>query len=100
MLKKDTHACHYAQADHEPLLGLSRALRDTKHSFLLSPLWQLAVNITLKLLASRGLVENQALTEDREKGYRYVNSGGEWATSVFWEVELGSYPPGAEALAV
>lgn len=44
------------------------------------------------------LVENQALTEDREKGYRYVNSG-EWATSVFWEVEL-IYPPGAEALAV
>ena len=76
--------------------GLSE---DTKHRFLLSPLWQLAVNIALKLLASRDLVENQALTEDREKGYRSVNSG-EWATSVFWEVELGSYTPGAEALAV
>lgn len=70
LLKKDTHACQYAQADPclRPLLGLSRALRGLPSTVFFFLLWQLAVNITLKLLASRDLVENQALFEDREKG--------------------------------
>lgn len=69
MWGKDTHACHYAQTDPYGLCLDSAGLsEDTRHRFLFSPFWQLAVHITLKLLASRDLVEKQALAEDREKG--------------------------------